>query len=195
MLILLFYVQKYTQLFIVIILKIIQKFLQILSDKQPARIHICLWDQNVIHKNQNLVQFIVSLLKHLLQLIITVILQTICSTNPIYKCEHPKLTIQFILKCTNLIKYYCYKQACSLFNNNIQCIKASYGQVFSKLCFVCANANVDIFFFGNCQELPKKSAQNQSAVGQGELISYLQHYKIGVLHPNMYLKELCYSKI
>ncbi|CAD8172662.1 unnamed protein product [Paramecium pentaurelia] len=79
---------------------------------------------------------------------------TVSSTNSIYKCDAPKVE--------NPICPEFYKQTCGLFNNNIQCIKAPCGQVFSNECFACANANVDTYFFGDCNELPKEEPNQPS---------------------------------
>ncbi|CAD8177747.1 unnamed protein product [Paramecium octaurelia] len=79
---------------------------------------------------------------------------TSSSTSSIYKCDSPKVE--------NAICPEYYKQTCGLFNSKIQCIKAPCGQEFSNECFACASANVDTYFFGNCNELPKEDTNQTS---------------------------------
>ncbi|CAD8100003.1 unnamed protein product [Paramecium sonneborni] len=75
------------------------------------------------------------------------------TSSQIFKCDGPKVE--------NPICPEYYKQTCGLFNSNIQCIKAPCGQTFSNECFACGNANVDTYFFGDCNQMPQEQPQPQ----------------------------------
>lgn len=51
---------------------------------------------------------------------------------------------------------YSYKPTCGLFIPSIQCLKAPCGRSFGNECEACSDKNIESYFYGECEEIPKE---------------------------------------
>ncbi|CAD8078751.1 unnamed protein product [Paramecium primaurelia] len=74
------------------------------------------------------------------------------TSNTIYKCDIPKSDSPI---CPAV-----YKPTCGLFIPSIQCLKAPCGRSFGNECEACSDKNIESYFYGECEEIPKEDPQN-----------------------------------
>ncbi|CAD8093342.1 unnamed protein product [Paramecium sonneborni] len=78
--------------------------------------------------------------------------QTTSNSNTIYKCNIPK--------SDNPICPAIFKPVCGLFISSIQCFKQPCGRTLGNECEACSDKNIDSYFYGECEEIPKEDPQN-----------------------------------